>query len=42
MEKTSDNYSCLSSQRGRLMGAAMLMVVLFHVAACATTHSSTA
>ncbi len=31
MEKTSDNYSCLSSQRGRLMGAAMLMVVLFHV-----------
>ncbi len=31
MDKHTYTYGCLSSQRGRLMGAAMLMVVLFHV-----------
>lgn len=31
MDNTSRNYSCLSSQRGRIMGIAMLMVMLFHV-----------
>ena len=31
MNEPKHTYGCLSSQRGRLMGAAMLMVVLFHV-----------
>ena len=31
MDQHTHTYGCLSSQRGRLMGAAMLMVVLFHV-----------
>lgn len=31
MNNTTHTFSCLSSQRSRLMGAAMLMVMLFHV-----------
>ena len=31
MEKTTGTFGCLSAHRGALMGAAMLMVVLFHV-----------
>ena len=31
MDKTQHNFDCLSRHRGALMGAAMLMVILFHV-----------